>query len=79
MGRKIGRNYTRIVAEIKPLRGGSSTSATAAEKNKQAWDKANAGLPDNAFADNVVVDESHGVYYPKSLQMEIDTNDTQII
>jgi len=35
----MGRNYTRIVAEIKPLRGGSSTSATAAEKNKQAWEQ----------------------------------------
>jgi len=48
-------------------------------KINKPGNKANAGLPDNAFADNVVVDESHGVYYPKSLQMEIDTNDTQII
>jgi len=73
----MGRSYTRVVADYKPIRGGASTSANQAEKNRKAWEKANEGMANDAFADNVIVDESHGVYYPKSLHIEIDTDDTQ--
>lgn len=45
--------------------------AVEREKNRAAWAKASANLPDNAFGDEASVGDDVGTYYHKATAVEV--------
>ena len=64
--RKDSRNYCKTTAGLSHTK----SDAMRQKLDREGWEKNAASLPDNAFADDVVVDESRGKISVKATIVE---------
>jgi hypothetical protein len=64
--RKDTRNYCKTTAGLSHTK----SDALRQKQDREGWEKVAASLPDNAFADDVVVDDRHGTVSRKATIVE---------